>query len=86
MGRAKAETGGIVMDHSDGQRGLLPSAVRISVIGKTELLRALLEHGDQLNSAAEVLFEVPRFTTLDQPRLIVVAAFSVGKGIVAQCA
>jgi hypothetical protein len=46
-------------------------------MSKPELLRALREHGVELNAYAEALFEDDRFTTVDRPRVVPIAALSV---------
>lgn len=57
----------------------LPHAVRIGAVPRPELLAALRERGVRLNPAAETLFADPRFTTLDRPRLVRIAARSVAE-------
>lgn len=56
---------------------LLPSTVEIGGMSQSQLLGALRELGVQLNQAAEVLFEDPRFTTLGRRHHVEIAAVSV---------
>lgn len=67
------------MDRASSPRVLVPSAVRIGGMSKSEMLRGLREQGVQLNHAADALFEDRRFTTLDRQQLIEIEARSVAE-------
>jgi hypothetical protein len=65
------------MGHADSRRALIPSAVSIGGIGRSELLAGLREQNVQLNKAAEALFQDHRFTTLTRKHVVEIAALSV---------
>jgi len=63
----------------DSRRPLMPGAVSIGGLSKSDLHAALREHDVQLNQAAEALFEDPRFTTLGARHVVEVVALSVAE-------
>lgn len=56
---------------------LVPNALRIGGMDKSDLVRALRERNVQLNQAAEALFEDDRFTTRIRSAVIEIACRSV---------
>ena len=56
---------------------LFPNPVHIGGMDKRELIQALRQQSVQLNQAAEVLFDDPRFTPLPQSKVIEIALVSV---------
>lgn len=65
------------MNQAEDLRSLMPGAVSIGSLSKSELLAALREHDVQLNRAAETLFEDPRFTTRVGRHVVEIVALSV---------
>lgn len=59
--------------------GRMPRAVSIGGASRSRLLALLREQDVQLNEAAELLFRDERFTTLATPRVVEIAALSVGE-------
>jgi len=57
----------------------LPNTVRIGGVGKRDLLQALGAHNVQLNRAADMLFEDPRFVPLGHNQVIEIATLSVAE-------
>ncbi len=67
------------MGQAHSGRALMPSAVSIGGIGRSELLAALREQNVRLNGAAEALFRDHRFTTLSRRHDVEIAALSVAE-------
>src|SRR5687767_15563988 len=67
------------MDQADSRRPLMPRAVSIGGLSRSELLAALREQDVQLNQFAEALFQDPRFTVLRERHVIEIAAVSVAE-------
>lgn len=63
----------------EDSRRLVPGAVSIGGLIKSELLAALREHDVQINQAAETLFADSRFTTLGARHVVEIAAVSVAE-------
>ena len=57
----------------------MPGTVSIGGMGKSDILRAARERNVHLNTAAEVLFEDRRFTTLDRQHITGIVALSVAE-------
>jgi hypothetical protein len=65
------------MGQAHSCRALIPSAVSIGGIDRSELLSVLRERNVQLNEAAETLFRDHRFTTLARRHVVEITALSV---------
>jgi hypothetical protein len=62
---------------SDSRRASLPHEVQIGGMSTAELRSALGDRHVQLNRAAELLFQDPRFTTLPERRTVAIVALKV---------